>query len=215
MGYIYKITNKINGHSYVGKTEHTIEERWKGHLKNIKRYSDKLPLYKALNKYGVENFFIEQIEKCDNQIIDDREIYWIAYYNTYHQGYNCTGGGEGGIKDYHEHINEIIERYNNGEHLDLLCKEFHYDYASIRPKLIEKGLKINTQAGPQKLSKQIKQIDPITKEIINIYPSISAAARAICPEGHNPRAIGNHISKQKNTGNICHNYLWETFKGDD
>ena len=59
MGYIYKITNTVNGKSYVGKTEKTIQERWKGHLNNIKKYKDKLPLYRALDKYGKENFIIE------------------------------------------------------------------------------------------------------------------------------------------------------------
>ena len=33
MGYIYKITNNINGKVYIGKTTKTVEERWKGHLK--------------------------------------------------------------------------------------------------------------------------------------------------------------------------------------
>lgn len=210
MGYIYKITNKINNKCYIGKTERTVEIRWKEHLKNINQYKDHLPLYKALYSYGKENFIVEELEECDTNIIDDREIYWIAYFNSYGKlGYNCTGGGEGGIKAY-EHIDEIIKRYENGERLDLLCKEFHYDYASIRPKLIEMGLNIDTYAGPKKLSKSIQMIDPQTNVIIKTYPSISAAARDICPEGHNYKAIINHICKQKNTNNICHGYIWKT-----
>ena len=212
MGYIYKITNKLNNKCYIGKTERTIQERWKEHLKNIKIYKNKLPLYQALFKYGVNNFSIEELEQCNSDTIDDREIYWIAYFNSYKKGYNCTGGGEGGIKDYHEFIDEIIQRYNAGERLDLLCKEFHCDYASIRPKLIKKGLKIDTFAGPKKLSKAIHMIDPKTKQIIKTYPSISEAARDLCPEGHNYKAIINHISKQKNTNNICHGYIWQTIE---
>ena len=45
---------------------------------------------------------------------------------------------------------EIIRRYQNGERLDLLCKEFHHKYDSIRTRLVEKGIKINTHAGPMK-----------------------------------------------------------------
>lgn len=210
MGFIYKITNNINNKVYIGKTERTVKERWKEHQYNISRYGDKLPLYKAMTKYGKENFSIEAIEECSNEIIDDREIYWIAYYESYKDGYNCTGGGEGGIKDYHEHIDEIIERYNKGERLDKLCKEFHYDYASFRPKLEARGVKINTHAGPKKLSKYVAAIDPKTKKIVKIYESVSAAARDICPSDNNPRAISNHISKYKDTQSISHGFYWKT-----
>jgi group I intron endonuclease len=210
MGFIYKITNTINNKVYVGKTERTVEERWAEHLRNVSKYGDRLPLYKAMAKYGKENFAIETIEECDTSNIDDREIYWIAHYGSYGAGYNCTGGGEGGIKDYHEHMDEIIQRYNNGERLDKLCKEFHYDYASFKPKLEAKGIKVDTNAGPKKLSKRVAAIDPNTKEIIAIYESISAAARAICPPGASAKAIGNHISKYKDMPSISHGFYWKT-----
>lgn len=210
MGYIYKITNNINQKSYIGKTMRDIDTRYKEHIRHS-QYID-LPLYRAFNKYGIENFTISQIEECDNNILDNREIYWINYYKTYSNGYNCTAGGEGGIKTYEEDLEEIIQRYKNGERLDLLCREYHHDYNSIKPHLLEKGVIIETHAGPKKLSKKIAQIDPNTKEIIQIYESISAAARAICEPGKNPRAIANHISKQKNTNNICHKFLWKTLE---
>ena len=212
MGFIYKITNNINQKSYIGKTERSIEIRYKEHLRH--RNNLNLPLYKAFNKYGIENFSISQLEECDDQILDEREIYWINFYQTYKNGYNCTEGGEGGIKTYEEDIDEIIQRYKAGERLDLLCKEFHHDYTSIKPHLQEKGLIINTHAGPKKLSKKIQQIHPQTNEVIAIYDSISAAARAICQKGKNPKAIINHISKQKNTNKICHGYKWQTIKED-
>ena len=208
MGYIYKITNTINNKHYIGKTERDPEIRWKEHRRHAKTLD--LPLYRAFNKYGINSFIFSIVEECPNNELDEKEIYWIDFYNSYSKGYNCTAGGEGGIKTYEEDIDEIIQRYRNGERLDLLCKEYHHDYSSIRPKLIEKGLIINTQAGPDKLSKQIYAIDPKTNQIIATYKSISAASRAICPDGHNPRAIANHISKQKNTNNICHGFLWRT-----
>ena len=67
MAYIYKITNDINNKIYIGKTNFSIEKRWKEHLKTYKRENiEKRPLYNAMNKYGIEHFHIEQIEETDN-----------------------------------------------------------------------------------------------------------------------------------------------------
>ena len=48
-----------------------------------------------MNKYGIEHFHIEEIEECDDNIVNEREVYWIKFYNSYHNGYNATYGGEG------------------------------------------------------------------------------------------------------------------------
>ena len=64
MGYIYLITNKINNKKYVGKTTKSIKERWEEHLKDSKKEKCEIrPLYRAIRKYGIENFTIEEIEK--------------------------------------------------------------------------------------------------------------------------------------------------------
>ena len=209
MGYIYKITNNINDKCYIGKTERTIQIRWSEHTRPS-RWKMDLPLYRAFLKYGIDNFSIEEVEECDNAILDEREIYWIDCFDTYRKGYNCTAGGEGGIKTYDEDIDVIIERYLNGERLDQLCKEYHYEYLCIRRNMEEKGITINTFAGPEKVSKKIYAIDPITLKVVAEYESISAAGRALCKEGRNPRAIANHISKQKDTQYIAHGFLWRT-----
>lgn len=66
MGYIYLITNKINNKKYVGKTTKSIKERWEEHLKDSKKEKCEIrPLYRAIRKYGIENFTIEEIEKCN------------------------------------------------------------------------------------------------------------------------------------------------------
>ena len=90
---IYKITNKINGHSYVGQSV-DIERRWRQHI-NFPKENSKYPLYQAFRKYGIENFIFEIIEICPLEKLDEREIYFIAKYNSYHKGYNQTSGGSG------------------------------------------------------------------------------------------------------------------------
>ena len=64
---------------------HTVEKRWRQHCHNYKRRkTEKRPLYSAMNKYGVENFTIEEIEECDHVNLNEREKYWIQHFNSYH-----------------------------------------------------------------------------------------------------------------------------------
>ena len=88
MPYIYKITNNINNKIYIGKTVGTVEKRWKEHIKDYKkRTCEKRPLYRAMNKYGVECFSIEAIEEVDDQILlNDRERFWIEYFGSFKNG---------------------------------------------------------------------------------------------------------------------------------
>lgn len=96
---IYKITNLINNHCYIGKTNDS-NRRWADHQRlafteGHKEY-DKV-LYRAMRKYGLENFSFEIIEKLeDYSISGEREKYWINYYNSYQNGYNESLGGDGG-----------------------------------------------------------------------------------------------------------------------
>lgn len=94
MAFIYKIYNDINNKLYIGKTEYSIDKRFKEHCREaLKNKNKNRPLYSAMRKYGQEHFFIQKIEETDNS--EEREKYWIAFYNTYHKGYNATKGGDG------------------------------------------------------------------------------------------------------------------------
>jgi group I intron endonuclease len=84
---IYKTTNLINGKIYIGKdTKNSPSYLGSGFL-----------LKKAIQKYGRENFKKEILERVDNiQILNEREIFWINYFNSIDNGYNLTIGGTGG-----------------------------------------------------------------------------------------------------------------------
>ena len=85
---IYKITKISNSKSYIGQSN-DIERRFKEH-----KYKIDLPIEIAIQKYGVAAFKFEVIEECTLDELDEKEIYWIAYYNTYKGfGYNCNPGG--------------------------------------------------------------------------------------------------------------------------
>ena len=89
---IYKITNILTEEIYIGQTTRPINERWQEHT-----YNSSSPLLKiAIQKYGVENFTIEIIEKCKNiKKLTKREQYWINHYDSLQNGYNSNRGGNG------------------------------------------------------------------------------------------------------------------------
>lgn len=82
---IYKITNKITGKSYIGQSI-DIKRRWREHINRIGCLSNQL--YIDFQKFGIENFDFSIIEECKREELNDREIYWINYYDTYNNGYN-------------------------------------------------------------------------------------------------------------------------------
>ena len=86
---IYKITNKINGKAYIGQSIN-IEQRWHAH-----KYTPCSSLiHLAIQKYGINNFIFEVIEECDVKLLNEKEIYYIQYYNTLTpNGYNKDPGG--------------------------------------------------------------------------------------------------------------------------
>ena len=99
---IYKITNKINQKVYIGKLNN-IENRWKYHqTRYLQKKEYNKPLYRAFRKYGINNFSFEILEEIDDNIYNiignERETFWINYFNSYGElGYNGTHRGDGGI----------------------------------------------------------------------------------------------------------------------
>ena len=94
MAYIYKITNIVNDKGYVGRTEKDPQERFKGHIYAAKT-GGPMVISRAIRKYGVKNFKFEVLEECsiEDQYIRESEL--IEKYDTYHNGYNSSLGGEG------------------------------------------------------------------------------------------------------------------------
>lgn len=91
---IYKITNKINNKCYIGQSV-DIQQRWSKHLSAFNgEHTPDYKIYRAFEKYGLQNFTFEVIEECEQQHLDEREIYWIEFYNSFAEGYNMSLGGK-------------------------------------------------------------------------------------------------------------------------
>lgn len=131
MGHIYKITNTINGKIYIGQTIKSVEKRFQQHKNNSnKPYFSQIVLYQAFNKYGIENFICEELEECPLEILDEREKYWIKFYNSYIDGYNSTLGGRA-IELYDWDVEDIIEKYHLLKSARAVAKEIGCDHSTI------------------------------------------------------------------------------------
>lgn len=96
MAYIYLIKNNINGKCYVGKTLKSPKERFSEHLYDAyKPTEENRPLYRAIKKYGKDNFSLHVLEECTDGLASEREIWYIKKLRTYAHGYNATIGGDG------------------------------------------------------------------------------------------------------------------------
>lgn len=70
-------------------------------------------LYRAMNKYGIENFSIEVVEdNIQEQDLSNKEKEYINIYNSYYNGYNCTFGGDG---ESQVDVNELISLFLSGK----------------------------------------------------------------------------------------------------
>ncbi len=90
---IYEWTNNLNGKKYIGLSR-DIWKRNKQHISGANLVHGSL-IDKAINKYGIENFSVKILEKCSEENLSEKEIYWIAKEQTeVPNGYNRTPGGE-------------------------------------------------------------------------------------------------------------------------
>lgn len=134
---IYKITNNVTGDCYIGKSKDMFVRmgQHKSLLKSNKhKYSngELSLLQKAWNKYGEESFSFEILDFCPVEELNEKEVYWIDFYQCNHtrtrQGYNTTDGGEGAYGN--SNVRGRIQ-INNGKIQKMIYpEEFEY-YQSI------------------------------------------------------------------------------------
>lgn len=195
---IYKIENKINNKKYIGQSVN-IEKRWREHRNdafnsNCKDYN--MTIYKAFRKYGLNNFSFNIIEECESNELNDKEVYWVDYFNSYYEGYNETIGGN----ESHIHLGRPVELYDmEGKYVkeypnvteaakDLnisrntiyqilykkrkSAKNYQYKYKDDTTTIITKYN--NKQGGKKEVAQCNKD-----GEIIQIFESIANAAKTL------------------------------------
>lgn len=129
MGYIYKITNKINGKSYIGQTRTSLQERMNKHYSDARCEKGVTGIDAAIKKYGQQNFDVDIICECSNSELDELETYFIQKYDTYNSpnGYNLTQGGQNGWREPGLNLDEteVIKKYQELKQINKTAEYFN------------------------------------------------------------------------------------------
>lgn len=216
---IYKITNQITGEVYIGQSIR-IKQRWREHC--INSVNGTTQLYQAMRNYGLKNFSFDVIEECDKEKLNEREIYWISYYNSFNKGYNMTPGGSEPSKVNPQEIYDLWDQgYCVSDILEMLegkighttIKNYLQEYPNYSPtesnrrggikahnKAVESG---KFQASLDKNYESIKQYD-LWGNYVATYSNQAEAERQT---GINGETIGWVIrGKRRQAGG----YQWLT-----
>lgn len=152
MAYIYKITNRINNKCYIGATLDW-ERRFYQHRYNYKQVKAKPSLINtnrrfhqaitiAFYRYGIDNFDFEVLEECSKNDMKQREQFYVKKFNSWHNGYNSTAGGDTPYNPILENdIKNIIFLYQQNLNIEQISQKLHKAKRIVVRVLEDEGLR--------------------------------------------------------------------------
>ena len=153
---IYKITNKINGKVYIGQTVLPVEYRFNRHMNDALKNVLDTHFARAIRKYGIgpEIWELQIIDNAQSQEeLNQKEQYWIRYYNSVEEGYNETDAiSKSGGNTYQSKTEEEME--------------------VIKAKIRETKL-----GAKNPMARKIKRINVITDEV-DVFDTVISCAKA-------------------------------------
>lgn len=175
---IYKIENLLNGKCYIGQTIRPLNERLGEHL----RHSSYIG--RALNKYGIENFDIREIDAASTiEELNKKEIYYINEYNTIKpHGYNLCGGGGNTTGFRHSEMSkQKMSKTKKGKYL----KEDNPFYGKKHTEETRQKMKeawktrVVSEAHKEKLKQAHYKLKVINLDTLEVFDSLKDAAASI------------------------------------
>ena len=169
--WIYKITNIQNNKVYIGQTIRPVKDRFNRHINDALNNIIDTHFARAIRKYGKNNFQIKIIDNAKNQEeLNQKERYWIQYYNSIKEGYNETDAiSKCGGNTYQSKTEEEMEVIKN----------------KIR----------QTKLGAKNpMARKIKRINILTNEI-EIFDTIISCAKA-CGIQNGKTSISTRLNGQ-------------------
>lgn len=127
-GVIYCAINILNDKRYIGQTLRALEVRKREHITQANCDSD-LAIHQAIRKYGEEKFEWTVLDSANSQEeLDDKECYWIEYYDTYYDGgYNMALGGQFNLSNDPDELS----RMRGGKEFLVFNLEGDYMYSRV------------------------------------------------------------------------------------
>lgn len=206
--FIYKATSITTGKVYIGQSCQTLEKRMSQHLyKATSDYDPNNHFHNAIRKYGFQDFVFQIIEDdiTSNEILNEREKYWINYYNSYYDGYNSTLGGESGLR---RDDLVIAALFHDGYTTKEICEITGHDRSTIYNSYKVNGLqeennKRKNEKTKLRCSERVEQYG-LDGKYIKTYESATAAGQEL----GNQSAI-SAVCRQENSALSAYGYLFK------
>ena len=169
--WIYKITNIQNGKIYIGQSIRPIEQRFKRHINDALNNVLDTHFARAIRKYGKENFILEEIDTAETQEeLNQKEQYWIRFYDSTHKGYNET---------------DALSKCGGNTYQSKTEEEM---------KIIKEKIRQTKLGGQNPMARKVKRINIITGEI-DIFDTVISCAQA-CGIKNGKTSVMSRLSGQ-------------------
>ena len=169
--WIYKITNIQNNKVYIGQTIRPVEQRFQRHMTDAMHNILDTHFARAIRQYGPTNFSYLIIDTAQTQEeLNQKEQYWIKYYNSVKEGYNET---------------DAIEKCGGNTYQSKTKEEMEVIKEKIRQTKI---------GGKNPMARKIKRINIETNEV-EIFDTIISCAKA-CGIKNGKTSIATRLSGQ-------------------
>ena len=141
VGSIYIIRNTVNDKVYIGQTTMTVRERFMVHMKpSTAKQKRNYKLYMAVLKYGRNKFYVETLESgIPLALLNQKEIEYIAKYNSYYNGYNSSKGGDGRIINKIENEDLVLKMARDGIDSHIIAEKLNVNYTTVLRTLHKLG----------------------------------------------------------------------------
>jgi len=195
---IYKVTNKVNGKSYIGFDSNWPSRKSVHICEAITRKNKKYPLYRAIRKYGVISFDWEVLYQSEDReyTLNVVENKMILEHNTHFRdghGYNMTFGGEGTLGWIpSEETKKKIGLANSRSTLT-------EDGRKRKSEFIKKNNPMNDPIIREKCRKRLLEVKPNAKKVTDgttIFDSIRDANKVYSSLTY--QTLYGHIREKKN-----------------
>lgn len=214
---IYCIENIINNKKYIGQSK-DIQQRYQSHKSKLNKHTHPNKLLQSdWDEYGEDKFIFYEIERCGRDKLNDKEIYYIKFFNTFENGYNLSPGGENGNNSSCKRIKQYDLEGNFIQYWKSAAEAARY--FNIDRSIISRAIKNHKQTQGYQWCYEYENLKGFylkknqccflkmddNKKIINVYKNMSEILK------ENPNYKNNNIynSMTHKWRSTAYGYYWK------